>query len=76
MLDLDSAEQRRRLVDRDIHWGTAVADRQEHLAATFDAGCAESPRTPDLRLTATGDLQQNALLVVDALMGIRASERA
>lgn len=66
-LDLDDREQRRRLIDRDVRWGATVADRHENLAATFEAGCAELPRTPDLRLLATDDAEENATRVVDAL---------
>lgn len=67
MFDLDDSEQRRRLVERDARWGTTVADRHEHLAATFAAGCAELPTAPCVRLTATDDLEQNAMRVIDAL---------
>lgn len=67
MFDLDSHEQRRRLIERDARWGTTVADRDENLAATFDAGCAELPRTPDLRLSATDSIERNAVRVIDAL---------
>ncbi|GAB3757606.1 hypothetical protein [Microlunatus parietis] len=52
LLELEPAEQCRRLVDRDRRWGTEVADRQDHLAATFRHGLAERPRDPDLRLSA------------------------
>lgn len=52
LLDLDPDEQRRRLVDRDRRWRTDVAERHDHLAATFRQGLAERPRDPDLRLAA------------------------
>jgi energy-coupling factor transporter ATP-binding protein EcfA2 len=67
LLELDPTEQRRRLLDRDRRWGTNVADRDDHLAATFRQGCAEAPRPPDLRLDAAAPLESNALTLIDFL---------
>ena len=67
LLDLDPAEQRRRLIARDRRWGTSVADRDDHLAATFRQGCAEAPHPPDLRLDATAPLEANAQTMIDFL---------
>ncbi|MFC7621946.1 hypothetical protein [Microlunatus sp. GCM10028923] len=66
LLDLEPEEQRRRLADRDRRWGTAVADRHDHLAATFRQGLAELPRDPDLRLGGTEavDTKITALLTL------------
>lgn len=71
MLDLDQREQRRRLVERDARWGSRVADRESHLASTFEAGCAELPREPDLHLSATAAVEANAATLVDALASTR-----
>ena len=68
MLELNPNEQRRRLVERDARWHTNVADRESHLAATFAAGCAELPREPDLRLSATSEIEANAARLIGALM--------
>lgn len=67
LLDLDREEQRRRRVDRDRRWGTRVADRDDHLEATYRQGCAELPRPPDLRLDATAPLESNAKTLIDFL---------
>jgi hypothetical protein len=67
LLELDRTEQRRRLVERDTRWGSRVADREPHLDATFAAGCAELPRKPDLRLSATAPIEANASRVIDAI---------
>lgn len=67
MLDLDPAVQRQRLIARDLRWGTQVAERSSHLAATFEAGCAELPRKPDLRLSAAAEVEHNANKIISAL---------
>jgi hypothetical protein len=42
-----------------------VADRDDHLEATYRQGCAELPRPPDLRLDATAPLESNAKTLID-----------
>ncbi|WP_157683633.1 nucleoside/nucleotide kinase family protein [Microlunatus soli] len=64
MLELDSVTQTERLTARDRRWGTAVADRRAHLAATFSQGCRELPREPDLRLDAAATVEDNLGAIV------------
>lgn len=58
-LRLNAVTQRERLRERDVRWGSKVADRAGHLAATYDAGLCELPRTPDLTLDATAPIEEN-----------------
>jgi hypothetical protein len=67
VLELDATTQHRRLVERDLRWGTRVADRCQHLAMTYAAGLRELPRPPDLRLSGTDTLATNAHAVHQAL---------
>lgn len=67
-LELDATTQRRRLVDRDVRWGTRVAERSLHLAKTYAAGLRELPRAPDLCLSGTDLLEQNLHAVREALL--------
>jgi hypothetical protein len=71
MLGLDRHEQRRRLVERDARWGSRVADREANLESTFEAGCAELPREPDLHLSAATAAEANAATLAEALASIR-----
>lgn len=67
LLELEPDEQRRRLIDRDRRWGTRVAERGDHLAATFGQGCAELPRPPDLRLNAADPIDSLTEILTDYL---------
>ncbi len=67
VLELDPNEQRHRLADRDRRWGTRVAAREDHLAATYRQGCAEFPRPPDLRLNATDPIAATTQTLIDFL---------
>ena len=67
MLELEPDLQRRRLINRDARWGTAVAARTAHLAATFTAGCAELSRAPDLSLPAADPPEVNANRIINFL---------
>lgn len=67
MLELDSHEQRRRLMERDHRWGTHLADRGNHLTATFEQGVRDLVRDPDLRLNAADPIEQNADRVIALL---------
>lgn len=68
LLDLDRTTQDRRLTDRDARWGTRVADRRDHLDATYTAGHAELPRPVDLVLSAEDPVDQNASTIIDRLL--------
>lgn len=65
MLALDESDQRQRLIERDARWGTRVAERSAHLAATYEQGCSELPREPDLRLRATDPIEHNAQRIAE-----------
>ncbi len=67
LLDLDPVEQRRRLADRDRRWGTRVADREDHLAATFRQGLSEASRPPDLRLNASDPTESTIRTLIEFL---------
>lgn len=66
-LDIDGPTQIGRLRDRDMRWGSSVADRAEHLRRTNQAGSAELTRTPDLILSATDPVDDNAIRVLELL---------
>jgi hypothetical protein len=68
ILELDAMTRRQRLLDRDIRWGTAVADRGHRLDATFELGRAESPKEPDLWLDATRPIDDNARRVIGSIL--------
>jgi energy-coupling factor transporter ATP-binding protein EcfA2 len=60
VLELDDAQQRTRLHERDQRWGTSVADNLDHLRVTYSRGRDEINGDPDLLLDATDPLDHNA----------------
>jgi energy-coupling factor transporter ATP-binding protein EcfA2 len=64
MLELDPAEQDRRLRERDARWGTTVAAHKAHLDATYRTGCTETHGRPDMQLNAASGLEDNATTIV------------
>jgi hypothetical protein len=79
VLELDHAEQLRRLRARDDRWGTTVLDNLAHLRRTYERGCADVEnlaRTPHLVLDAVAPLEENAGRVeklIDDHLGVRRS---
>ena len=59
VLELDDAEQRARLHERDQRWGTSVAEKLDHLRITYGQGQDEIGGDPDLLLDARAPLDLN-----------------
>lgn len=75
VLELDGAQQRTRLRERDQRWGTSVADNLGHLRITYGQAQNEIHGDPDLLLDATAPLDHNEArlerLIVERLDDVR-----
>jgi thymidylate kinase len=60
VLELDDAQQRARLQERDQRWGTSVADNLSHLRITYGQAQDDTNGDADLLLDATAPLDHNA----------------